>query len=41
MLIDCLMAKNAADRPANAQGIWNGLDMLAEKSSNLPKTKLV
>lgn len=40
MLIDCLMAKNAADRPANAQGIWNGLDILAEKTGYLSKAKL-
>jgi serine/threonine-protein kinase PpkA len=40
MLLDCLMAKNAADRPANAQGIWNGLDILAEKTGNSPKAKL-
>ena len=41
MLIDCLMAKNADERPANAQGIWKGLDILAEKTGNVPKAKLI
>jgi serine/threonine-protein kinase PpkA len=30
-LLDCLMAKKAIDRPASAQAIWNGLDLLARK----------
>jgi hypothetical protein len=27
-----LMAKQALDRPASAEAIWNGLDMLAKKA---------
>jgi serine/threonine-protein kinase PpkA len=40
MLLDSLMAKQAIDRPADAMGIWRGLDILAEKTGNLPKTRL-
>jgi class 3 adenylate cyclase/DNA-binding NarL/FixJ family response regulator len=39
-LLDSLMAKQSVDRPADAMGIWRGLDMLAEKTGNLPKTRL-
>jgi serine/threonine protein kinase len=39
-LLDSLMAKKAMDRPADALGIWQGLDMLAEKTGNLPKARL-
>jgi serine/threonine protein kinase len=35
-LVDCLMAKQVQERPADAQGIWNGLDILAKKTGNLP-----
>ena len=31
-LLECLMAKQALDRPASAGAIWNGLDMLAKKA---------
>jgi serine/threonine-protein kinase PpkA len=40
MLLDSLMAKQAIDRPADALGIWRGLDILAEKTGNLPNTRL-
>ncbi len=40
MLLDSLMAKHAIDRPADALGIWRGLDILAQKTDNLPKTRL-
>ncbi len=39
-LLDSLMAKKAIDRPADALGIWRGLDMLAIKTGNLPKARL-
>lgn len=39
-LLDCLMAKSAQDRPADAMGIWNGLDILARKTGHAPKTRL-
>jgi serine/threonine-protein kinase PpkA len=40
MLLDSLMAKNAIDRPGDASGIWRGLDILAEKTGNLPNTRI-
>jgi serine/threonine-protein kinase PpkA len=40
MLLDSLMAKQAIDRPGDALGIWRGLDILAEKTGNLPKARL-
>jgi serine/threonine protein kinase len=40
MLLDSLMAKRPIDRPADAMGIWRGLDILAEKTGNLPKARL-
>jgi serine/threonine-protein kinase PpkA len=40
MLLDSLMAKQAIDRPADALGIWQGLDILAQKTGNLPKARL-
>ena len=39
-LLDSLMAKKSEDRPADALGIWRGLDMLAQKTGNLPNTRL-
>ncbi len=39
-LLDCLMAKSANDRPADAMGIWNGLELLANKTGNTPNTRL-
>ncbi len=39
-LLDCLMAKSAQERPADAMGIWNGLDILARKTGHAPKTRL-
>ncbi len=41
MLLDSLMAKQAIDRPADAMGIWRGLDILAQKTGNLPEARLV
>jgi serine/threonine-protein kinase PpkA len=40
MLLNSLMAKQAIDRPADALGIWRGLDILAQKTGNLPKARL-
>ncbi len=40
MLLDSLMAKHAIDRPADALGIWRGLDILAKKTGNLPNARL-
>jgi serine/threonine-protein kinase PpkA len=40
MLLDSLMAKQAIDRPADASGIWRGLDILAKKAGNLPEARL-
>jgi serine/threonine-protein kinase PpkA len=40
MLLDSLMAKKAIERPADALGIWRGLDILAQKTGNLPKARL-
>jgi serine/threonine-protein kinase PpkA len=40
MLLDSLMAKQAIERPADALGIWHGLDILAQKTGNLPKAHL-
>ncbi len=40
MLLDSLMAKHAIDRPADALGLWQGLDILAKKTGNLPKARL-
>jgi serine/threonine-protein kinase PpkA len=40
-LLDCLMAKQAIDRPADALGIWRGLDILAQKIGLFSKVKLV
>ncbi len=39
-LLECLMAKSAQDRPADALSIWHGLDLLAQKTGNLPQTRL-
>ncbi len=39
-LLDSLMAKQAIDRPADALGIWRGLDILAKKTGNLPEAHL-
>ncbi len=40
ILIDSLMAKQAIDRPADAKGIWRGLDILAQKAGNLSRARL-
>ncbi|MBS7807102.1 response regulator [Variovorax sp. PCZ-1] len=40
MLLDSLMAKQAIDRPADAMGIWRGLDILANKTGSLPKARI-
>lgn len=40
MLLNSLMAKKATDRPTDALGIWHGLDILAQKTGNLPEAHL-
>ena len=40
ILLDSLMAKQAIDRPADALGIWRGLDILAKKTGNLSEAQL-
>jgi serine/threonine-protein kinase PpkA len=40
ILLDSLMAKQANDRPANASGIWLGLDLLAQKIGHAPRAYL-
>jgi serine/threonine-protein kinase len=40
-LLECLMAKKAEDRPANAQAIWSGLEILAQKTGSAAKPGIV
>ncbi|NJM43591.1 MAG: hypothetical protein HC858_05740 [Brachymonas sp.] len=40
MLLDSLMAKQAIDRPADAAGIWRGLDILAQKVGYMPNARI-
>jgi serine/threonine protein kinase len=40
-LLECLMAKKAEDRPANAQAIWSGLEILAHKTGTAAKPHIL
>jgi serine/threonine-protein kinase PpkA len=39
-LLDTLMAKTAAERPANAMAIWSGLEFLVKKLNLAPKARI-
>jgi serine/threonine-protein kinase PpkA len=40
LLLDSLMAKQPQHRPADALGIWHGLDILTQKMGRKPQTRL-
>jgi serine/threonine-protein kinase PpkA len=39
-LLSSLMAKQASERPADAQSIWNGLDFLELQMNTTPRTQI-